>query len=564
MSTAVALAELAERATSELNSADPNEWPATETEAVLAASVRLTNLASHVAAVAARQVGATNAFRRTGDRSAAHYLARVAGGSVAAARGSLDTLALLDSLDATATAVRTGALSPRQAAAITGAAILDRSAEDRLLRMAHARGIGQLEDECARVRAAAAPADETERHRRARRERGCWTTNHRDGSAEIRFRSSSVDVAQAWATITAFRDRLFRDSSPGDDKPSFEQLDADGFMDMARAAACRTGAPTSEPRLPLDGLEPPRPTPQPAKIIVRIDWDALVRGYPTSGETSEIAGVGPVPVEVVRDLIATGDPFLAAVVTEGNDVCTVAHLGRQPSVVQRTALEWMCRHHHSLKTTKGWRLVPGKGIRPLVPPNRPPPPHPSRTHQLRDAEQAVSTGEAEPLDALHPFVDEGVQSLAALLRERGEILRARDQQDGRVEMRLVDVAVISDTEFVTIDPLTQVPGPLQEPRGKIEGRRPEHRIVPVDPHAPARRGSADVSPVGVRVNQLPRRCRQDLEKRTRLVEHCPQRRRHRHSEVPKCRDTLDPHTSRPCRAARGRRRRRSRCPGWWR
>lgn len=122
----------------------------------------------------------------------------------------------------------------------------------------------------------------------------------------------------------------------------------------------------------------------------------------------EIAGLGPVPVALVKQIIASGDAFLAAVVTKGVDVATVAHLGRRPTAHQRTALEFrdpecdvlgcsataglemdhtvpwaasrvtllawlehLCRHHHRLKSTQGWELVPGTGKRPMVPPDDP-------------------------------------------------------------------------------------------------------------------------------------------------------------------------------------------------
>jgi hypothetical protein len=118
----------------------------------------------------------------------------------------------------------------------------------------------------------------------------------------------------------------------------------------------------------------------------------------------------------VRDLLASSNPFLAAVVTKGVDVATVAHLGRDPTVHQRTALEWLeprcraegcdrtigldidhrvdwaptkvtllkwldwlCRHHHDLKTNEGWRLVAGTGIRAFVPPDDPR--HPDRARR---------------------------------------------------------------------------------------------------------------------------------------------------------------------------------------
>src|SRR5947208_1232699 len=64
------------------------------------------------------------------------------------------------------------------------------------------------------------------------------------------------------------------------------------------------------------------------KVLVRVDFEALLRGHPTDGEVCEIAGFGPVPVSVVEDLLAQGDTFLAAVLTRGQRITGVAHLGR--------------------------------------------------------------------------------------------------------------------------------------------------------------------------------------------------------------------------------------------
>ncbi|HUP69152.1 MAG TPA: hypothetical protein VM142_04980 [Acidimicrobiales bacterium] len=80
---------------------------------------------------------------------------------------------------------------------------------------------------------------------------------------------------------------------------------------------------------------------RPTKVIVRIDWESLVRGWPIDEEICDMTGVGPVPVTAVREMIASGDVFLAAIVTKGQDVVNVAHLGRRPSATQRTALDWM-------------------------------------------------------------------------------------------------------------------------------------------------------------------------------------------------------------------------------
>ena len=142
--------------------------------------------------------------------------------------------------------------------------------------------------------------------------------------------------------------------------------------------------------------------------MVRVDLDALLRGYPTDGETCELAGYGPVAVSAVEDLVASRSTLLAAVVTRTKALVGVAHLGRQPTAHQQSALEWLypscaargcpaqghlerdhrvdwarshvtvldlldllCPHHHRLKTTEGWALVPGTGKRAFVPPGDP-------------------------------------------------------------------------------------------------------------------------------------------------------------------------------------------------
>src|SRR2546421_2646543 len=172
---------------------------------------------------------------------------------------------------------------------------------------------------------------------------------------------------------------------------------------MARAAA---GAATGmRPTATLKGRVR---RPVPTKMIFRCDVAALRRGHVQGDEVCDIAGVGPVPVSVIRDLLDHGDPFLAAVLTDGVDVISVAHLGRKPTAHQLTALEWrqpectrlgcnvtgrlendhrddwahtqrtptrgidpLCEHDHDLKTLHGWALVAGTGKRPMVPPDHP-------------------------------------------------------------------------------------------------------------------------------------------------------------------------------------------------
>jgi hypothetical protein len=140
------------------------------------------------------------------------------------------------------------------------------------------------------------------------------------------------------------------------------------------------------------------------KVIVRIDFDALLRGYPSDGETCDVAGV-PVAVSAVEDILSSARVFLAAVITRGEQIAGVAHLGRPPTAKQQTGLEWMyptcaaegcsqaarlqrdhrvdwarskvtlfelldllCPFHHRLKTVENWMLTEGRGKRPFVAP----------------------------------------------------------------------------------------------------------------------------------------------------------------------------------------------------
>jgi hypothetical protein len=127
----------------------------------------------------------------------------------------------------------------------------------------------------------------------------------------------------------------------------------------------------------------------------------------------EIAGRGPIPVADAWRMI-DGDAFIAAITTRGSEIDKVVHLGRKPTVLQRTALEWFsagecsiegctspahieidhvadwahteittlpdlaspCGHHHDLKTHNGYTFGPllPSGKRKLIPPDGTDPP----------------------------------------------------------------------------------------------------------------------------------------------------------------------------------------------
>jgi len=177
--------------------------------------------------------------------------------------------------------------------------------------------------------------------------------------------------AAAGGTSTGTSTATGRAASPQDRDGAGAGTGAGGGGDRPSATAGPAPPPSAhrasgrscgETRLPFetgdDGTDPPRQEPTtghadrsaatadlagrviPKQVVVRVDWDALVRGWPVEGEVCELPGIGPVPVSAVRAMAESGDAVLKAVVTRGVDVVTVAHLGRKPTVAQRTALRW--------------------------------------------------------------------------------------------------------------------------------------------------------------------------------------------------------------------------------
>jgi hypothetical protein len=90
-------------------------------------------------------------------------------------------------------------------------------------------------------------------------------------------------------------------------------------------------ATSAQPAGPQSSCHPPAPSKASAgslaSLVIRVDHSALARGHLVPGEQCEIAGIGPVGVDVVRRLL--GKAFLAAVATdEHGEPVRVAHLGR--------------------------------------------------------------------------------------------------------------------------------------------------------------------------------------------------------------------------------------------
>jgi hypothetical protein len=370
---------------------DAGDLPACEGPRLVELGARIERLGHAVRLAGMANVATAGTWEGRGDRSAAEWLARTTGTSMSDAIGTVTTAQQLGQLPGTAAAVRRGDLSPAQTREVAGAATADPRAEGQLLEQAGRGSLDELRNECKRVRAAADPDPEVT-HRRIHRARHVRTHTDPDGTWVMSVRGTAASGAHVMAGLRHRADGLFRKArGEGRREPSEAYL-----FDALEELCADPGAAGSTP-LPKGAN---------AKVIVRIDWTALVRGRTAEGEVCEIVGVGPVPVSVVRELCE--DAFLAAVLTNGTDICSVTHLGRRHTALQVTALQWrdpectrlgcsntvrleydhrddwarthvtrvdqsdrLCHHDHKLKTEKGWALEEGTGKRRLLPPDDP-------------------------------------------------------------------------------------------------------------------------------------------------------------------------------------------------
>jgi hypothetical protein len=360
-----------------------------QASAVVRLAAGVEKMAAVLKGMAAARAAEVGAWKGSGQQCAGAELARVTGTSVAAATETLELAGRLQSLPVVAGAARRGELSASQASVISAAAEVNPGAEGRLVELAGRVSLGELREECSRVRAAG--TDLEARHREIHARRFLRSYVDAEGAWNLRLRHNPEVGAQVMAALESIRDRLFAEARREGRREPPEAYAADALVEVvAGNGEKRTGR---------------------TKIIVRVDLQALLRGYPVEGEVCEVAGYGSVAVSAVRDMLESADPFLAAVVTKGESVVGVAHLGRRPTAAQQSALEWLyptcavegcaavarletdhrldwsathvtvfdlldrlCPHHHRLKTREGWSLVPGRGKRAFLPPRAHGPP----------------------------------------------------------------------------------------------------------------------------------------------------------------------------------------------
>jgi hypothetical protein len=390
-------------------------------------------------ALSAKRAAEAEQFRRDGHRSAAEWLAGKTGESLGAAAGSLRLADQMEDHPGLGDALRSGELSPTRARQVAGVLQLDPNREDELVEAARDRKETnrQLADRCLRAKARARSAEEShaayERIRAAR-----YLRHYTDGDGAFRLEGLFTPDAGAkvLAALKPTKTVLFDEARRQGlrERPAAYEADAlvallTGERPPTPRAGSATGSGTGSDQAGSDqpnadqpdsdqpsSVQPSadcRPTgfPPPASVHLRVDLAALRRGQLDEGESCEIPGVGPVPIETAREVL--GDAIMHLVITKGADIASITNLGRtikaplRRAVIERdqtcvvpgcdvrqgleidhriipvvengeTAL-WnlarLCHHHHYLRHRRGFRLEGGPGDWQWLPPERPPPQH---------------------------------------------------------------------------------------------------------------------------------------------------------------------------------------------
>jgi hypothetical protein len=294
--------------------------PATHQELV-ALGERIERTGRAVKSMAAAKVAESTVWRGEGDRTPEDWLARTTGTSRAEAAKELQCGRDLQLVPEVAQAATAGALSVKQAEAIAGAAAVDPSAAGRLLQSARGKGLRELQDECRATRTNADPDPEATRAQiHAKRSYRTWTDP--DGTGHLHLTGPSDVIARVDNAVRHRCERIFRDARRDGRREPTDAYAFDAATELLTHGGDRTPVPA--------GAD--------AKIIVRVDLPALLRGRVIEGETCEIAGLGPIPVSIVQEWM--DNAFLAAIVTKGTEITKVVHLGRRFTSEQRTALQW--------------------------------------------------------------------------------------------------------------------------------------------------------------------------------------------------------------------------------
>ncbi len=192
------------------------------------------------------------------------------------------------------------------------AATTNPGAEADLFRVA-ADGLVPLQDAC--VKARAAVEDPAGRRARQHRLRAFHSWTDADGMIAGRYRLTPEVGGAVTKVIDAQEQRIFRSHKAGTHHEPLPAYAADAVADFVLAHDAPLTADTVH-----------RPKGADIQLNIMVDHGVMIRGGTADGEVCEIPGVGPVDVNWVKELLGTA--FVTAIIKNGKDILTVAHLGR--------------------------------------------------------------------------------------------------------------------------------------------------------------------------------------------------------------------------------------------
>ena len=311
-----------------LADADPARYSGADAANLVNQFAELGRLAKGGETLFAARAVDSNIWIHQGHDSAASWLAEQTQGPMGEAISTIETSRRLQALPDTTDALRSGELSGAQVREVARAADKDPSTEGELLELAGNGSLKRLKDRARQVLAqAASKEDELARYRAIYEHRYLRTFTDHLGAFRLDARLTPDAGARLLESLQAEADAQFEQACQGGTRQSAEAYRADALVALV------TGHGRAEP--PSDSAK--RTTGRADVVCIRVDATALRRGFVADGELCEVAGVGPVPVAAVNELLPQA--FVKTLIRDGVDVLNVCHIGRAISTHLVSALE---------------------------------------------------------------------------------------------------------------------------------------------------------------------------------------------------------------------------------
>ena len=425
---------------------EPARYSGDDAASLLTVFTRVEHLGVAGKTLAAHRAAECNRHVRTGHRSAALWLSAETGDSVGDARGLLALGGTLADRPGLEEAFRAGRLSRARAALVADAVSVNPGQEADLVDGAERDSHATLRQQCLKAKAEGRSREDEARHHQSLHDhRRCRTYTDAEGAFRLDASLTPEAGASLLSALQAHTDRYFRQARRTGLFESPDAYRADALVSLVTGGGTLPSPGTKgtgrsrDPASGPDSADDPATTSGSgrtgaagASVHVRVDLEALRRGSVTGGGCCEIPGVGPVSVEVAREVL--GEALVELVIADTTDVTSIYRMGRHiparlysalmerdpkcvvPGCTTRLGLEndhWvtdfskgglvsldniarLCGHHHRLRTHRGFRLEGGPGHWRWVPPETPVVPGPTRPRRRAKAPPARSTGPPLP------------------------------------------------------------------------------------------------------------------------------------------------------------------------